>query len=423
MSKKEYHLKYGEGKVNFSLEENQVIGELKMRECPVLEHPEQAILEAIRNPIGTKPLREIVKTGETVAIIVNDPTRVANSHVFVPILLNELNSIGVPDTKIRIVFALGTHRAMTQEEMIKEVGPEAAARVQMFNNDCRDQSKYQYFGTTSRGTPVWFNKLVTEVDHIICTGSVVHHFFAGFGGGRKAMLPGVAYYETIRHNHSLMLEPGARIGNLDDNPIYLDQIEGVEMCRPAFLLNTVLNEKKQFLKIFAGDYIMAHQEACKFVDTVYGTEIGRHADLVIATCGGYPKDLNVYQSQKTMDNAICAVKEGGIVILLAECREGSGSALYEKTMQENNTPDKVQALIKKDFQIGIHKAYAVTRLIKRAEFILVSSLDPDLARTLLFTPAKTIEEALQIAFQKLGPNPSIIVMPQGSYTVPRLKNQ
>lgn len=423
MSKKEFILKYGNDKVTFSLDERQVLGELKMKELPVLENPEQAILDALRNPIGTKPLREIVKAGNTVAVIVNDPTRVANSHVFIPILLNELNSVGVPDKDIRIVFALGTHRAMTKEEMIKEVGPEAAARIQMFNTDCRDQSQFQYFGTTSRGTPVWFNKLVTEVDHIICTGSVVHHFFAGFGGGRKAMLPGVAYYETVRHNHSLMLQPTARIGRLDDNPIYLDQVEGVEMCRPSFLLNTVLNEKKQFLKVFAGDYIIAHKEACKFVDTVYGTEIDKHADLVIATCGGYPKDLNVYQSQKTMDNAICAVKDGGIVILLAECREGSGSALYEKTMEENNTPDKVQEVIKKDFQIGIHKAYAVTRLIKRAEFILVSSLDPDLARKLLFTPAKTIDEALQIAYSKLGPNPDIIVMPQGSYTVPRLKNQ
>ncbi|WP_425059534.1 Lactate racemase [Sporomusa carbonis] len=421
MTKKDYSFKYGGGKINLSLNPAQVMGELKIKDYPALEDPEQAILEAIRNPIGTKPLRDIVKPGETVAFIVNDPTRVANSHIFMPILLDELNAAGIPDKDMYIVFALGTHRAMTDEEMIKEVGPAVAARVRMYNTNCRDESQFKYFGTTSRGTPVWFNKLVTEADHIVCTGSVVHHFFAGFGGGRKAMLPGVAYYETIRKNHSLMFDPDAVIGKLEGNPIYHDQVEGVEMCRPSFLINTVLNEKKEILKVFAGDFVAAHKEACKFVDSVYGTEIDKRADLVIASCGGYPKDINIYQLQKTMDNAWCAVKDGGIVIILGECREGSGSALYEKTMKENNTPDKVEQALRADFQIGAHKAYAVTRLMKRAEFILVSSLDPDLARTLLFTPARDIDEALQIAYSKLGPNPDIILMPQGSLTVPRSK--
>lgn len=421
MPKVEYSLKYGEGKIKFALDSAQIAGELKIKECVPLENPEQAILEAIRNPIDTKPLRQIVKPGEMVAFIVNDPTRVANSHIFMPILLDELNRAGIPDKDMYIVFALGTHRPMTEEEIIHEVGPAVASRVRMYNSDCRDESQYKYFGTTSRGTPVSFNKLVVEADHIVCTGSVVHHFFAGFGGGRKAMLPGVAYYETIRKNHSMMFEPDAVIGKLEGNPIYHDQVEGVQMCRPSFLINAVLNEKKEFLKIFAGDFVTAHKEACKFVDTVYGAQIESPADLVIATCGGYPKDINIYQLQKTMDNAWCAVKEGGVVIILGECREGSGSALYEKTMHENDTADKVEASLRANFQIGAHKAYAVTRLMKKAEFILVSSLEPELAKSLLFTPAKDIEEALAMAFDKLGPNPRIIIMPQGSLTVPRLK--
>lgn len=419
MAMNEYSLKYGNGKVQFSVEEANVLGELKIKECPVLASPEDAIREAIRNPINAKPLREIVKPGETVAFIVNDPTRVANSHVFMPILLDELNSAGVKDEDMLIVFALGTHRAMDHEEMVHEVGPEVAKRVRMYNTDHKDESQFKFFGTTSRGTPVWFNKLVAEADHIICTGSVVHHFFAGFGGGRKAVFPGVALNETIRRNHSMIFDPDAVIGKLKGNPVYEDQVEGVEMCRPSFLINTVLNEKKEFLKVFAGDYIDAHLEACRFVDSIYGVALKERADLVIATCGGFPKDINVYQMQKTMDNAWCAVKDGGVVIILAECREGSGSALYEKTMKENPTPEKVEAALRANFQIGAHKAYAVTRLMKRAEFIVVSSLDPDFARMLLFTPAKDIEEALVMAYGKVGANPSIILMPQGSLTVPR----
>ncbi|HWR40548.1 MAG TPA: nickel-dependent lactate racemase [Patescibacteria group bacterium] len=421
MAKVGYELKYGGGKVAFELEADQVAAELKIREYPVLEQPEQAILDAIRNPIDSKPLREIVKPGETVAFIVNDPTRVANSHVFLPIMLDELNSVGVPDKDMYIVFALGTHRDMTPEEMNAEVGPAVAARVKMYNSNCKEEDQFEFFGTTSFGTPVAFNKLVTQADHIVCTGSVVHHFFAGFGGGRKAMLPGVAQYETIRHNHSMMLEPGAAIGRLEGNPIYHDQVEGVQMCRPSFLINTVLNAKKEFLKIFAGDFVTAHKEACRFVDGVYGVEIAERADLVIATCGGYPKDINVYQLQKTMDNAWCAVKDGGVVILLGECREGSGSAMYEKTMKEAGSADQVEAALRANFQIGAHKAYAVTRLMKRAEFILVSSMDPELSQTLLFTPAADIRDALQKARAKVGPNPRIIVMPQGSLTVPRVK--
>ncbi|MDF2569855.1 MAG: larA 3 [Sporomusa sp.] len=415
---KGYTFKYGKGAANFSIDPSLVIDELYINDCPVLSDPAAAIRDAIRNPIAAKPLREIVKPGETVAFIVNDTTRVANSHTLMPILLDELNAVGVPDKDMLIVFALGTHRSMTEEEMAGEVGVEIAQRVKMYNSDCKDETQFQYFGTTSYGTPVYFNKKVVEADHIICTGSVVHHFFAGFGGGRKAMLPGVSAYETVRKNHSLMLDPNAVIGKLDGNPIYHDQVEGTEMCRPSFLINVVLNEKKEFLKVFAGDYIEAHRECCKFVNDVYGVPVVKEADLVIASCGGYPKDINIYQLQKTMDNAWCAVREGGVVIILGECVEGSGSETYEKTMQRYRTPEAVEAAIRADFQIGAHKAYAVTRLMKKAEFILVSAMTPELSELLLFTPAKDMDEALRLAFSKLGSRPSITLMPMGSLTVP-----
>ncbi len=193
------------------------------------------------------------------------------------------------------------------------------------------------------------------------------------------------------------------------------------MCRPSFLMNVVLNENYEFLQVFAGDYITAHLEACKFVESVYSTELEKEADLVIASCGGFPKDINIYQLQKTMDNAWCAVREGGVVIILGECCEGSGSALYEQTMKECRTPDHVAAKLQDNFQIGAHKAYAVTRLMKKARFILVSSLNPELAEALLFTPAKDMDEALKLASQVVGPCPNIVLMPQGSLTVPLIK--
>jgi len=421
MATEEYQFKYGKGEVRFHLDPQLVVRELKIKDYPPLRDPVAEIQKAIRNPIRSKPLRDIVKPGQTVAFLVNDPTRIANSHVFMPLLLNELNAVGVPDRDMFIVFAVGAHRLLSGEEMTELVAPEVAKRVKMYNSDARDPSQFKHVGRTSRGNDVYFHKRVVEADHIICTGSIVYHFFSGFGGGRKALLPGVASYETICRNHALMLELGAGLGKLQGNPVYEDQIEGAEMLRPSFLLNGVLNDKKEFLKVFAGDYIEAHLEACRFVESVYGVEITSPADLVIATCGGYPKDINVYQLQKTMDNAWLAVREGGVVIILGECVEGVGDTQYLEWMKKYETPEKIEEAIRSNFIVGGHKAYAVTRLMKKAQFILLSSLDSELARTLLFTPAKNMGEALDLAFSQLGPKPRIILMPQGSLTVPILK--
>jgi lactate racemase len=222
------------GRQEFSLDPALVAAELAIKDYPVLTDPVAAIEAAIREPIGAAPLWEIVSPGQTVAFIVNDPTRVANTHVFLPVLIEEIHAVGVPYDDMCIVFALGSHRLMTEAEMIEEVGADVAAKIKMYNSDCKDLSQFKYFGETSRGTPVYFHKKVAEANHIILTGSVVHHFFAGFGGGRKALFPGVAAYETIRKNHSMMFDPNAVIGKLEGNPIYHDQIEGPRCAVPRF---------------------------------------------------------------------------------------------------------------------------------------------------------------------------------------------
>ena len=421
MAVKEYKLKYGSSKVAVSLEEQQVADVIHIADYPPLENPREVLRRSFYNPIGCKPLDQIIQPGQTVSIIVNDSTRVANTSLIVEVLLEELNKLGVPDENICFVFALGSHRVMTDEEMIHELGEEAFRRIRCYNSDCTKDDEFKYFGTTSFGTPVWFNKHVVDADHIICTGSILHHFFSGFGGGRKAMLPGVSRKDTITANHSHMPEPGAKLGKLAGNPVYEDQIEGVKMCPPSFLINVVLDASKRFLKVFSGHYITAHTEACEFVNQVYGAEIAKEADIVIASCGGYPKDINIYQMQKTMDNAWCAVRQGGVVIMLAECIEGSGSPTLEKAMREGKNADTIEKKLRDNFVLGGHKAFAIARLGRKAEFILVSALDPDFARMMLFTPAANIEEALELAHAKVGKDASVILMPDGSYTVPRLK--
>lgn len=422
---KTYEFAYGRSTKKFTIDEELVIKEVVTQPFPVMTDVKSGVLEAIYNPIGCEPIDKIIKPGDTVAFICNDPTRVANSYDFMPVFIDEMNRLGVKDEDMRIVFALGTHRDMPREEMAQCVGEKVASRIKMYNSTATKSEDFQYFGTTSRGTPVWINKLLCDVDHVIMTGSIVHHYFSGYGGGRKAILPGCAAMETVRVNHSFMLDENAGLGRTVGNPVYEDQMEGVALFakgRSLFLFNAVLNAHHQFLRMFAGDYIAAHKEACKFVDQAYGCVIPEEADLVIASCGGYPKDINVYQMQKTMDNAACAVKKGGVVILLADCEEGSGSKMLEETFKRLRTPEAIKAELEKNFQIGANKAFAVTRPLSKARFILVTSLDREMAREMLFTGAvDTVEEALALAKPYLPEKPTIILMPEGSLTVPRVE--
>ena len=297
---KTYDFAYGRGRKEFSIDESLVIKEVRTEEFTPMSDVKQGVLDAIYNPIGCESIDKIIKPGDTVAFICNDPTRVANSYDFMPVLVNEFNKLGVKDEDMHIVFSLGTHRDMTHEEMVEAVGEEVSSRLKMYNSTATKDEDFEYFGTTSRGTPVWINKHLCHVDHVILTGTIVHHYFSGYGGGRKAILPGCAAMETVRVNHSFMLDKNAGLGRTVGNPCYEDQMEGVALFakgRSLFLFNAILNAKHEFLRMFAGDYIAAHQEACKFVDEVYGCVIPKLADLVIASCGGFPKDINVYQMQ------------------------------------------------------------------------------------------------------------------------------
>ena len=426
MTLQTYTFAYGRGEKEFTIDKDKVIKEVRTEDFPPMTDIRQGILDAIRNPIGCESIEKIIKPGDTVAFICNDPTRVANTYDFMPVLVEEMNRLGVKDQDMSIVFALGTHRDMTPEEIAEAVSPDIARRLKTFNSTCTVDEDFEYFGDTSRGTPVWINKHLCHVDHIIMTGSIVHHYFSGYGGGRKAILPGCAAMETVRKNHSFMLDENAALGRTTGNPVYEDQMEGVALFakgRSLFLFNAVLNAHHQFLRMFAGDYIAAHKEACKFVDRVYGCVIPKKADLVIASCGGYPKDINVYQMQKTMDNTMCAVRKDGVVILLADCEEGSGSKVLEETFKRLRTAQEIKAELENNFRIGANKAFAVSRPQAYARYILVTSLDRDLAATMHFKGAvNTVEEALEIAKQYVGDNPDIILMPEGSLTVPRVED-
>lgn len=423
-----FNMPYGRSSLSFKIPYGHVTNILQtnpltpIKDSEVVEH----VLAAIEKPIGCPQLKELVRPENSVAFICNDLTRVANSFAFMPALLDSFNKLGVPDEKMKIVFSLGAHRDMTHREMVESVGAEAASRVRMFNSQACKAEDFLYQGTTSRGTPVFIHREICNTDIVVLTGTVVQHYFAGYGGGRKAVLPGCSSLETITANHKHMMDERCGLGITQGNPCYEDQIEGVKLFaknRRLFLFNAVLNAKHQFLKMFAGDWIKAHLEACKFVDEVYGCPIKEKADLVIASCGGYPKDINIYQMQKTMDNARCAVKEGGAVVIFAECEEGAGNELLVKTYERLKSFAAIENELRQNFRMGANKAFAISRNMQHARYILVTGADKDLCKLMHFTEAyRTPEEALTKVKEFLPEDPSIILMPEASLTVPILQN-
>ncbi len=394
---------------------------LKPQASNPLEQPEKVLQDAIQCPVASAPLKEKVSAGDTVSILVNDSTRVARSEFFLPYLVNELKDAGIREKDIFIVFANGSHRAMSKPEMTALVGSNVASCIRLYNHDGQDDANLVHRGKTSFGTPVYVNKMVAEADRRILTGSVVHHFFAGFGGGRKALIPGVAGWETIRRNHSLLLDQNARTGVLKGNPVHEDLLEAAQMIGCDFLLNTVLNEKKEILGVFAGDMVKAHLAACELVEKVNGVRLEKPADVVIASCGGYPKDINMYQSHKTLDNAMQALKPDGQMILLAECTEGIGSAAFEEWAYKYRSCEEMEENLRREFVLGGHKAYTVSKLLRQGKVYLVSDLDPQVAARIGFIPVTSLEEAVGIVYDEDKAADTVII-PQGSIVVPRVSN-
>ena len=414
------NLKYGQSTIALHVPEGVDPAFLIPHDLPPVTDFEHKFIRALDNPIDSPPLKDLARQNgrEPIVIIVNDPTRLANSDRFIPLLLDYLNDAGVPDAQVTVVFACGSHRPLSDAEMNEVLGEPSRKRVRCENHNARAQSLVRY-GMTTRGTPVWLNKTVSEAGLRILTGSIVHHFFAGFGGGRKALVPGVAGHETIQRNHAMMLCEGAEIGKLDGNSVHLDLLEAAQMTGGGFLVNVVLTQQHDFAGIFCGDMEKAHVAGCVMGERMNGVDLPWQADVVIASCGGYPKDINMYQAQKTLDNAAQATKPGGHIVFVAECCDGVGSETYHDWARRYRTVPDLERALRNSFVLGGHKAYAVGRLLARATVWLVSSLPRDVAGELGFRCVENAQEAVDSALAMAGPGARVLVMPEGSITVPR----
>ncbi|MDR1535077.1 MAG: nickel-dependent lactate racemase [Planctomycetota bacterium] len=412
----DFALGYGKGKLPVRVGDANLAAVLVPNPAGGTGEPGQLIRDALAQPIGSPRLGEIVGPGERVAVITSDITRPMPSRTVLPFILEELGQAGIRDSDITVVFGLGIHRGHTGEERRRLAGEAVHARVRCLDSN---PDRVVRLGRTSpNGTPVDVFDEVAGADRRLCLGNIEYHYFAGYSGGGKAIMPGVSTRAAIQANHSLMTRPGAAAGRLDGNPVRADLDQAAGMAGVDFILNVILDEGKNIVQAVAGDLVKAHREGCRRLDAMYKAAIDRPADIVLVSAGGFPKDINLYQAQKALDNAKTAVRDGGIIILAAACGEGLGEEVFERWMAGAGSSAQMITDIQRNFELGGHKAAAIAMVMERARVFLVSDLEPGFARSIFFTPQPDLETALAEAFRELGPDSKVIVMPHGGSTLP-----
>ena len=412
-----FNLKFGREEINLEIEQKNLLGVLKANMVEGGLTGTQEVKKALGHPINSQRLRNIVKPGEKVTIITSDITRPMPSKVVLPHILDELNIAGVNNEDITIVFALGSHRAHTEDEKKHLVGEEIYNKFKCIDSDTQD---FIHLGYTSNNTPIDIFRPVVEADRRICLGNIEYHYFAGYSGGAKAIMPGVSTRAAVQANHSRMVDKNAYAGNLDSNPVRIDIEETIKLVPIDFILNVVLNEEKEIIKAVAGNYIHAHRNGCRFLDTLYKVELKEKADIVITSIGGYPKDINLYQAQKALDNAKHAVKDGGIIILVASCKEGLGEKVFEDWMLEANSPGELIERVERKFELGGHKAAAIAMVLERARVFLVSEMDEDFVNKIFLEPYNDVQNAYNNAIKIMGQDAKVLVIPNGGSILPFL---
>lgn len=409
---------YGHTRQELTLPEGVQLDILEPKCGRALRDPCGAIRNALRQPIGTLPFRQVVRPGERVAILVNDITRLVRTDLFLPILVDELNTAGIPDRDILVVFALGNHRKQTQEEQRSIVGDEMARRLKFRDHDCQDAANLVRIGRTRRGNEVWVNRAVRECDRVILTGEIIYHLIAGYSGGRKSLFPGVAGAEFIRFNHSFILDPACRIGVLEGNPAHEDLLDACHLFSPDFLLNVILSPAGELLHIVAGHYDEAHRAGCKLVGKIYSAAASTAYDVVIASAGGFPFDINLRQAHKGMENAARVLRSGGCLLYFAKCRDGWGSAALKDWAGRFLSVDEMEEALRRNFIVGAHKAYWLARLSERIRVFLVSDLDAAVVRNCRLEPVENIKACLKSLLENAGEPARIAYMPCAGFTLP-----
>ncbi|NEU30125.1 nickel-dependent lactate racemase [bacterium LRH843] len=415
-------LLYGKEGLTINVPDHSVIVEPK--DMSGLADEEAAVLSALRSPIGTAPLRDMVKETDTVAIVISDITRPTPNEKLVPWLIKELSH--VPLSNFVIINGTGTHRDQTRDEFVQMLGEWVVDNIRIVNNSCHDKETLVHLGESSFGCNIYLNKDYVEADFKIVTGFIEPHFFAGFSGGPKGIMPGIAGIETIMtfHNSRMIGDPLATWGNMENNPVQDMTREVNTFCKPDFMLNVTLNKEKEITEVFAGELFEAHDQGCKFVKEHAMIECEERFDVVITSNSGYPLDQNLYQAVKGMSAAHKIVKEGGTIICAAECEDGlPNHGNYAEILKMRKTPQDILDMINdsnfKMFDQWQAQKQAVIQVW--ADVYVYSTLSAEEVNDALLKQTNNIEETLEELKRKYGEQMTVAVLPLGPLTIPYVK--
>ena len=414
-------LGYGRKSVVFSFDEAQfsVLSTDRIPQAPLKDYE---IGLALDDPIASPPIDELVSGDDTVLIVVSDATRATASAQVVNLLTRRLVQAGVSPANMAVIFATGIHRPVTEKEKAELLTPFIVQRLRILTHDAYDPSKLRTYGQTESGVTVELNSALEEFSRVILTGGVTFHYFAGFTGGRKSICPGLASARTIEATHMLALDfesggrkLGVRTGALDGNAVHEECERVASLVAPAFSINTIVNEEKQAVGLYAGDWRLAHRAACDYYLDHFSVPIPAKRDMVIASSGGFPHDINMIQAHKALDMAALACNDGGTIVLLAECSDGLGRPDFLKWFDETDSRALAARLVN-GYEVNGQTAWALLTKAERFRVCLVSELPPDDVRRMRMVPVRTIEEALEPAGNRAG-----FIMPRGAAVLPRVE--
>lgn len=424
--KKTISLPYGAGEISAQVEESRLLGvvQSQLEEYEAEASPEELIRRSMEAPIGTSRLEELAKGKKKVVVLCSDHTRPVPSKLILPPMLKAIRQ-GNPQAEITLLIATGCHRGTTRQELVNKLGAEMAEKEHIMIHDCGAEEDMVDLGVLPSGGRLRVNKAAVEADLLVAEGFIEPHFFAGFSGGRKSVLPGIAAQETVYANHCSRFidDPHARAGILEGNPIHRDMVWAARKAKLAYIVNVVLGGKGQVIGSFAGDFDKAHRAGTEFLASLCQKEAPQ-ADIVVTSNNGYPLDQNIYQAVKGMSTAEVVCRKGGVIVIAAKCEDGSGGEEFWRTFREEKDPkvimDNILATPQDKTQADQWQSQVFARVLMKCHVVLVSQAPDEMVRDLHMTPAHSLEEGLELAQKLLGdPQAKILAVPQGISTILR----
>jgi nickel-dependent lactate racemase len=416
----EFDLAYGRGSIKFVTDSDRfrVIADDAAAETPLTDAQVGA---AFDSPISSPPLDEVVSGDDSALLVVSDATRATASAQIVNLLVRRLVQSGVSPANIAVIFATGIHRHVSEEEKRELLTPFIAQRIRMLDHEPFDETKLSSFGTTKSGVRVELSSALREFSHVVVIGGINFHYFAGFTGGRKSICPGLASVKTIEATHMLAFDferggrkAGVGPGLLNGNPVHEECERIAELVAPAFCINTIVNETKRAVSVFCGDWRLAHRAACEYYLKRHSCSIPEKRDVVIASCGGFPHDINMIQAHKALDMAAHACNDGGTIVLVAECSDGLGRSDFLKWFDAGNS-SALENRLRNGYEVNGQTAWSLMTKAERYRICLVSELREEQVEKMRMVPVRTIEQALEQTGAAGG-----YIMPRGAAVLPRL---